>query len=389
MRFALTLLLLSGCYDVHGRAAEAPSCPPETELLCVRTTDTCGAREIVGPTCTPATWTWRCPVTTEPYEAMPEEAQCLPFDELPGVRRVAGAPVRVPTDDGCVWIVPELEETSGALHENVGILVDPDLPFGACPHTGEIVGGVPSSIVEVVEGDAPIVQLTGAYTLAGETSVTYRHFVFDEDGGFGMRDVGTAIGLWDRARRRVIVTGAHDVRWSPEIDLGDAAFAEDNLAYLYGCPPPIELLTEDCFLARIDALDRTEMWVGEYRADADPRDALPVFDAGPWRSAVTRLSDGRYLHVFSVGFGTNLEAHVAPSPEGPWSDLGVIAACDLPDDPEAYCAGPAIHEELADPLAPGTIVVSYSVGSQTPGWGERARENPAEYRTRLVRVPIP
>lgn len=391
MRVCLLCVLLSGCYEVHGRVVDedAPSCAPDPELVCLRDgIDSCGARELVEPLCDPATWELRCPATTRPYEAAPIEESCLPFEDLPGIRRIAGAPVRVPTDGGCVWILPEVEDEGGAVHENVGVRVDRSLPFGACPRTGEIIGGTPRSIVEV-EGRSEIVQLTGAFTMFGETRVTYRHFVFDDTGGFGVRDVGTGIGAWDRARERVVVRGIDEVRWPPEIDLGDAVVAHDGFAYVYGCPPPIDFLTEQCVLARIDVLDHEELWTGEYRAGADPRDAVPVFDAGPWRSAVTRLADGRYLHVYVVGFGSDLEAHVAPAPEGPWTYAGAIAPCILPDDPQAFCAGPAIHEELADPLDPTTIAVSYSVGSTAEGWGERARRIPPDYWTRLVRVRVP
>jgi hypothetical protein len=391
----LFALLLCGCYLSHrsafdaGVGVDAASCAPRP-IVCVRAPDACSLHETVAAECDPVTLELRCPAgARERVAALTDPELCLPFSELDGIRRLAAAPVRVPTEEGCLWIFSEVELASGATIENAGVLVDPALPFGACPRAGRVRAEGLTNLVEVSSGTAaPIVQLTGSYRLGGETRVVFRDFVFDPGGGFGVRNVGSGIGRWDEARWRVIVPGVESLSWPPEIDLGDAVLGGAAHAFIYGCPGPPDFLTEDCILGRVGASGEAELWMGD-RWSAEPGEASLVFQAGPWRSSVVRMRDGRYLHVFTVGFGTNLEAHVAPAPEGPWTSIGILAACDLPDDPGAYCAGAVIHEELADPFVPGTIAVSYSVGSTTPGWAELARETPRDYWPRLARVRVP
>ncbi len=395
VRLLLALLVLTsaGCYRSHGQSGHPPDassgCAPRPDLACVRAPDACAAPELVEPECDPVSLELRCPRGAREHAAAAPAETCLPLVGLGEIRRISSAPVRLPIDEGCLWVLPEVELESGEVVENAGVVVDTSVPFGACPSAGRPLER--ASLVEVSSGEAPIVQLTGSHRVGGgELRVVYRHFVLDPGGGFGVRNLGTGVGVWDARRRRVVVPGADALRWPPEVDLGDAVWSDGAYAYLYGCPGPPDFLTEACIVGRVGADGADELWDGDrWSRDVDPREAAVVFDAGPWRSAVVRLRDGRYLHVYTVGFGTRLEAHVARAPEGPWTSLGVLAECELPADPGAYCAGPVVHEELLDPLAPSTLAISYSVGSTTPGWGDRARELPREYWPRLVRVRVP
>jgi hypothetical protein len=94
--------------------------------------------------------------------------------------------------------------------------------------------------------------------------------------------------------------------------------------------------------------------------------------------------------VFAIGFGRELRVECADAPEGPWSAPAVLAPCDLPaDDPGAYCAGPVVYRELADPLEPGWIVVGHSVGTTSPDGDARRARDPRAYWPRIVRLRLP
>jgi hypothetical protein len=96
---------------------------------------------------------------------------------------------------------------------------------------------------------------------------------------------------------------------------------------------------------------------------------------------------GGFLHVYAIGFGREILATRAPAPEGPWSAPSVLLPCELPpDDPGAYCAGPAVQLQLYDPLYPGVLAVSYSVGTTASDGETRRRADPAAYWPRIVRV---
>lgn len=373
-------------------AADAATCPPNPTVCVARSDDPCGASRVVPAVCDD-TLSWRCPAGSRPHERTVEAPPvCRPFLEAGGpVAALGGSLARVPTDDGrCLWIGEDVTLRSGAQLRNVAFEVDPGAPPGTCPTRAVFAGGEPRSIV-AVEGADPslVVQITGAYRLGGRTRVTYRLFRVDGGPHFGLSQVGSGLGRWDAASQRVVIPGPDALRFGTELDLGDASWASGDRAYVWGCPEPIEFLTERCYVARLDGADRAELLVrgGLWAANGRRSEAVTVFDAGPWVSSVVAVGGtARLAHVFAVGFGGDLQVHSAAAPEGPWTSATSVARCDLPaGDPMAFCAGPVVHEELVDPTRPRELPVTYGVGSTAPG-GPR---DPLAHWPRLhwVRVP--
>lgn len=371
MRAVVILLSVSslsslavGCGGRTGLGAPnvADACPTEAPT-CVERPGSCEAPRLVTATCDAASKQWSCPSRARKHERV-EAATCSPLSEH-GV--IAGSLARVPTDDGrCLWIAERVGDD-----RNVAFEIDEDAPFGSCPTRARAVR------TNVVVGE-DVVQITGGYRLNGAARVTYRQFKSDPAAPFGVTESGTGIARW-RDDRIVI----EPTRFATDLDLGDASIVIGDHAYLYGCPGPPDFLTEHCVVGRLDGRDEMELfvgggrWVGSTRA----RDAQRVFDSGPWISSVVARPNG-LLHVYAVGFGSNLETHTATTPDGPWAKGGNLAPCDLPgDDPKAFCAGPVVHAELSDPTRPSELVVSYGVGSTSPERGGR------EHASRLQWLP--
>ncbi len=343
----------------------------------------CGPLESVEPTCEGLRW--RCPAASREAARTTPQASCLPFHDGP-VRALGGSLVRVPTDDGrCLWIAESVETETTT--PNVAFEVDQTAPFGTCPSRATFASGRPESIVErhfEFDGDDPSlhVQITGGYRLGGSSRVTYRLFRDDPNGGFGVTELGTGIARFENGKIAV----RRQIHFGVDLDLGDASFVENGRAYVWGCPGPVALLTERCVVGRLDANETMELFAGNglWVASRRGTDGATVFDAGPWISAVVRRQSG-LLHVYAVGFGSDLQTHVASTPEGPWSPGPTLGRCALPEaDGKAFCAGPVVHQELADPTR-NQLVVSYGVGTTDPA--ARARAAPDAYWPRLVWLP--
>ena len=305
---------------------------------CVERLAGCEAPRLVTAKCDVSSKVWSCPSGAKPH-ARVEPTSCS-FDEL------RGSLVRVPTDDGrCLWVAEKV-----GVRRNIAFESEPDAPFGSCPVMREL---------GPLETDDRHVQITGAYRLGDATRVTYRLFVETPGAAFGVEELGTGIAKLEGTHISIPPTP----RFAPDLDLGDAALVIGDHAYLYGCPGPPDFLTERCLVGRVDASDAMELFAGKWIASTRGSDGERVFDAGPWVSAVVARPND-LLHVYAVGFGSDLQTHTAKSPEGPWSNGPNLGRCLLPaDDPKAFCAGPVVHKDLADPTRPGELVVSYGVGS--------------------------
>jgi hypothetical protein len=321
----------------------APGCssdPPE----CIVDGIGCARSTLATPVC--ESTVWRCPTNARPHVRV--EPKSCTFE-------VNGSLPAVPTDDGrCVWIADD----------QIVAEIDRAAPFGTCP--------VVAPTKKVIHTDDPslIVQITGGYRIKNTTRVTYRLFRNDPAGPFGITELGTGIGRW-RGDQIVI---DETPRFAPDLDLGDASIAFGDHAYVFGCPPPIDFLTEKCVVGRVDERDAMELFAGGNRwvASTRGRDGEPLFDAGPWVSSVTARPSGGFLHVYAVGFGSDLQTHVASKIEGPWEKGPNLGRCELPPgDDKAFCAGPVVHEELIDPTRPNELVVSYGRGSTRPDAGEQ------------------
>jgi hypothetical protein len=107
-----------------------------------------------------------------------------------------------------------------------------------------------------------------------------------------------------------------------------------------------------------------------------------LFAGGTWTASVVPVSSG-FRHVYIPDFGSTLQTDDATDPTGPWKAGPNLATCDLPiaDDPNAFCAGPIVHLELADPTRPGELPISYGVGSSKTPTGTAD-----DYWSRLVWV---
>jgi hypothetical protein len=243
-------------------------------------------------------------------------------------------------------------------------------------------------------GDDPtiLVQIASAFRFAGVTRVAYRLFKVDPSAVFGVTDLGGGLGRWDAGAQRVVVQGPSAVAFSTSLDLGTAALVEPDHAYVWGCPRPGGLLISDCILARFDAQDAMQLLAGggSWIASTDGSIAATTgLQSGPWVSSVVAdpgdSSLRGLLHVYASGFGTTLETQTASGPEGPWTAAAPIGACALPSyDTAAYCAGPVVHEELADPTRPGEVVVSYGIGSTAADQVPLMSANPEDYWAHLV-----
>lgn len=358
--------------------------------------DPCGSPRAVAALCDAVTLAWQCPPGARARaRAIAAPPVCRPFHEPGGpVRSLGGSLVRVPTDDGrCLWIAEDVTLTSGTSLHNVAFEVDPTAPFASCPSRATFAGGAARSIV-TLEGNDPsiVVQITGGYRLSGATRVTYRLFRLDPGAPFGLAELGTGLGRWDQSAQRVVVPAPTALRFGTDLDLGDASLVSGDRAYVWGCPGAPMFLTERCVVGRLDAGDRVELFGGRGRwlSTTLGSDGETVFDAGPWVSSVVSLpGTTRLAHVFAVGFGSDLQAHTATAPEGPWSAAISLARCDLPgDDPRSYCAGPVVHGELSDPARPGELPVTYGVGTTAADGAARASARPEAYWPRLQWITL-
>lgn len=354
---------------------------------CIAPQQFCDAPRAVASVCNATTKRYECPAGTRPHERVAESEVCLPFHEPGGpIESISGSLVRVPLDDGrCLWIADEAR-VRGKQVRHLGLVADTSAPFGSCPKRARFPNNnEPESIVvgeDREHGDHA--QITGGYVLGGRTRVLFRRFRADPGAPFGLENLGTGIASFHAPSGLIVLPRFHDgVPFKPDLDLGDASLVRGSFAFVWGCPGPPEFLTERCLVARLDSTDAMELFTGSnWVRSTRGSDGKTVFDAGPWVSSVIERG-GTLRHVYAVGFGTDLQMHTASAPEGPWSAGQTIAGCALPSgDDQAFCAGPVVHEELADPTRPGEMVVTYGVGTLRPG--ERA---PADYWPRLVRIP--
>jgi hypothetical protein len=262
--------------------------------------------------------------------------------------------------------VAEEVGTDAGTVRNVAFVPDATTPFGTCPTGAPLLDGVVESVVSGTSAPTIVVQITGAYRTNGATRVPYRLFRVDPGAVFGLTELGTGIGRWDGASRRIVVSDALPPRFPTDVDLGDDSIVIGSDAFLWGCPIP-GYLTRMCILGRVNAVDTVQLFEGngQWAAGARSADPVRVFVAGPWISSVTADSArGGLLHVFTADFGSTLQfqRQAELRPEGSWSDPDSLASCDLPpSDPAAFCMGPVVHTELADPTRPSELVVSYDV----------------------------
>jgi hypothetical protein len=366
-----------------------------SNLECVRPgDDACAAPIAVAPVCDPSSKGAVCPAGARPLVRAESEGDCLPFsDPAGGIDRLGGTLVRVPTDDGrCLWIGEDVRTAAGDSLRNVAFETDPGLPFGACPTEARFGPQGLASVVEMEGGADPslLVQIASAFRRGGETRVVYRLFQFDADAPFGVANLGSGIGRWDGATQRIVVGSPGDLDFSVDWNIGDAALIWDGQTHVYGCAFN-DGLTNECLVMRSkNAADwklfsDAETWVDPI----DPIQAEPVFASGPWVSSVT-ASESKLTHVYSIGFGRTIETSIASRPEGPWTSGPTLGVCDLPaDDEAAFCAGPVVHEERADPTAPGEAWITYGIGTTALDQAARIAANPRAYWTRLSRVALP
>jgi hypothetical protein len=375
------------------------TCSSGSQCITRDAADPCGPRQVVAPQCDPTTLQWHCPDGAWPYERATSDTECLPLHAGSlKIDKLSGSLSRVPTADGrCIWIAEELRLSSGATLRNVGFEPDPRAPFGACPNEVKFLGGHgPESSVFFADGTAidsssQYVQITGGFRggaapgVSAAPAISYRLYRVDPNATFGLAELGTGLGYWDAASERILVP--KQPRFGADLDYGNASWSEGAYSYLWGCNAVGHYLTEGCLLGRRDAQDRVELYIGpnSWSATAGASAGVVVFDDGPWLSSVERsnLTGSDYLlHVFASAFSDHLQIQRADRPEGPWDDAATLAPCTRPaSDAKAYCAGPILHAELADPTRPGELVVSYGLATTGPGTGSQQ-----DYWSRLAWV---
>lgn len=369
---------------------EPPPCE-DTPPSCVVPSLSCAPSASAAPTCDESTHAWSCPAGSTSYAPVAAPASaCLPFHTAGGpVSMLGGSLVRVPVDGGrCLWVGETVTTTDGQEVRDVGFVADPDEAFGSCPTKATFAGGSLASAVTIEGTDDPTltVQIDGGFLFHGETRVLYRLFQSDASATFGVTELGGGMGTWDAASQKIVVPGPDALAFGTDIDLGDASLAMGDDVYIWGCHAPIQFLTEPCALARLAPTGLDYLGTnGSSISAASVDETATVFSGGPWIASVVPAGGGQLLHVYAVGFGSTLETDTAAQATGPWTAGPTLAQCDSPaDDPHAFCAGPVVHEELADPAAAGQLVVSYGVG--TTASGASASKDPDAYWTRLVWV---
>lgn len=406
--FALVVpAILAGC-GAHSAIPVDPSCGSGDTTADVPTCvaanddDPCGPLHLVAPVCNPSTRTLRCPERAWPYARAAEAPDtCLPFSDLFVSGQslqgwgVGGSPVPVPTDDGrCLWVVDTIQMEMGGTIPNVAFEIDRTAPFGTCPTAASFAGGAPASVVQIEGGEYPDVrvQIASAFRFAGETRVAYRLFKDDPYAVYGVVDLGGGLGRWDPTTQRIVVQGPSAIAFPTTLDLGTASLVQPDHAYLWGCPKADDLINE-CIVTRLDPQGTMELFTGNgsWTTTLDGSLGATTILSGPWvSSVVAKPGSGGLLHVYAGGFGTTLETQVAPAPEGPWAAAAPLGGCQLPGaDAGAYCAGPVVHPELADPTRPGEVVVSYAVGSTSPDQDTLKAADPKGYWGRLVWATAP
>jgi hypothetical protein len=390
--------------------ALAPACGSRTELTggpcdpatgpstCIAPgADPCGPPETVAPVCDAAARAYRCPDGARPYARAPAAAgPCNPFSDPAGpIATLGGSLVRVPTDDGrCLWVAEDVGLKDGTQLRNVAFAPDLTAPFGTCPTAVTAVGGAPAPIAHMEGGDLPnyFVQLAAPFRAGGQTRVVYRLFIADASAVFGVTLLGGGLARWDASTQTIVVPGPQDLAIPTSLDLGDAAFVATDFTYLYGCPQP-NSLSPACILTRLDPEGILTLFTGgsTWIQSQDWTQGATIFHGGPWiASVVPDALSGGLLHVYVEGFGSTLETDTATAPEGPWTPSSSIATCMLPDyDTSSFCAGPVIHEELADPTRPGEVVVSYGVGSTAMNQDALLSAHPGDYWTKLAWLSAP
>jgi len=383
-----------------------PDAGVTAETGCTAAPPTCVARglactvsTVVPAVCDGGSRVWACPAGSSVYARAPAPtAPCLPFHGASGLANVGpwgiGSFSRIPTDDGrCLWLADSVTLSDGAPARNVALEADPDAPFGTCPVESV---APPAPLVTMEGGDDPsiLVQVDGGYRLGGATHVLYRLFRVDPTAVYGVTELGGGVARLDAATGRIVIPSlARPFPWGLDLDLGDATLPSGDGAHelVWGCAPPgAQLFEEGCRLARLDALDAVELYAksGDWIASVRASDGATVFQSGRWMSSVVpppESPSSALRHVYIGDFGDELRTQSAPVATGPWSDAASLGPCDLPaSDPQAFCASPVVHDELADPTRPGEIAVTYGVGST--GAGVRTG-NPEDYWPRLVWVP--
>ncbi len=348
--------------------------------MCTRRVSPCDSLALVAATC--AAEVWRCPPGSRVYARPWADDVCLPLEGRAGTGLfsdgVHEAPVPVAIGDRCVWVFPI--ESGGAIE-----LAAIDTASSCAALSAD---GASAPITEL-EGDVDYVALGASFVDdGGGTRVLARGWRFDAMAPFGVRSLGVGLG---RVRgERIAVSDAW--LFPDDVDLGDAAIVADGHVYTYGCPGTPTWLEEDCIVGRapLGAIDDASAWA--ILGDAGWGEGAPVrvFGSGPHRSSVVEDPIGRgFLHVYAIGFGSELLVSSAPAPDGPWSAPRRLASFILPaDDPGAYCAGPTVHRELLDPLDPAALIVSYSVGTTSPDAFERRARSPSSYWPHVVRTRL-
>jgi len=385
--------------DVDDRFV-APQCSATPDISCVeREAGGCSRWVFTEPECDESEGEWRCPVGGRLYEADPSPSEtCLPFhsDSSPVSRlRTTGIPVE--TSDGrCLWVMQDEGVPSGPGGVYPAVYLSRDMPFGTCPQGGDFVGGdTPTSVMDVGElGEDALIALGDSIRYGGMSWLYYRQWVLDTREPFGARKLGTRIAVFDESTEHFRFLDGFV--WHDGGDFGDSALLVDGVPTIVGCFGQPVSFTFECYLTRynsgsIVAPESYEYYSGFETWTGDNRTLSPVFAAGPHRSSVRfHHGSGRYVLVYARGFGTSILYRTSTTLEGPWSTPEQLVMCDLPaDDAGALCGYPMLHPELADPMRPNELVVSYDIATLGPDGSALIEEDPVAYWPRLVRVELP
>jgi hypothetical protein len=295
---------------------------------------------------------------------------CLPFHGTAHVQAIGGS-LHTLASRGAVLVIADDATIDGSDVPSIGMSVPPLHDIDDCLVAASFANGSPQSVLSPssLSAMAPVV--------LGDTAWTF----------FSQPFVGIGVAQQDLTKGLFLSSGSL-LFTDDRPAYGTAAVLADENVYAYGCVGA-RFLDADCYVARVPPASISDesqysFYTGGGHWSPRIEDAWPMTSAGTSIDVV--FIAGRYLMLYVQPLGTVIRARYGVAPEGPWSAPIDLATCDLADS-DMFCGGINAHPDLTS--APGTIAISYAIGSLSSDAGARRAQNPDAWWPRLLALPIP
>jgi hypothetical protein len=303
----------------------------------------------------------------------PTEDAAAPLPVLTGCRPLQGlvqglsGGLRSVTQAGGLLFIADDAQVQGTDVPSLQVQVPSSSSATDCLASASFPGGMPSSALPASLSPLAAVSVGGAVSL-----------YVDQLSGFGVAALGpssTPVPLWTADRPA----------------FGTAAVTDDDgNVYAIGCIAA-RFLDGDCYVARapassIASIGAYEYYVGSERWSPRIEDAWPMTSGATAVDVVALPSLGRWLMAYAGPLGTTIIVRSGLSPQGPWSGPIPVAQCDLADG-DMFCADVRLHPALS--VAPGSIAISYAIGSLSADAGARQAQDPQAWWSRLGVLALP